>query len=327
MEIADRLSRTLIEIYRAARELPPRDFEEFAMGLLRSFVPFDSGRWATLEIDGCRAVTQSAYLVNEPTDIILDWDSINRLDKLIPITVNSPGQAISIDTESFFADRKFAELRDYTRRYRHANTLGVTVPTATPPLWCAMSLFRAKRENHFDDGERVLLEHLMPHLAEALAVNRAIHVERAADPTSDRSPRAIASTNGVLHYAGRYFRASLAEEWPGWNGAVLPQALLASLAGPGDSGFAGRSVRVCVQRVGELLFLQASRKCRLDELSRREKEVARLYGIGKSYKEIARELGITAVTSRNYIQSIFKKLAIRDKSELSALLYRENVLF
>lgn len=326
MEIADRLSRTLIEIYRAARELPPRDFEEFAMGLLRSLVPFDSGRWATLEIDGSRAVTQSAYLVNEPTDIILDWDSINWLDKLIPITVNSPGQAISIDTESFFADRKFAELRDYTRRYRHANTLGVTVPTATPPLWCAMSLFRAKRENHFDDGERVLLEHLMPHLAEALAVNRAIHVERVADSASERSARAIASIDGVLHYAGRYFRALLAEEWPDWNGAVLPEPLLKSIAA-GSPGFTGRAIRVGTRRLGKQLFLQAARKCCLDGLSRREKEVARLYGLGKSYKDIARELGITAVTSRNYIQSIFKKLAIRDKSELSALLYRENVLF
>ncbi|BAP87174.1 transcriptional regulator, LuxR family [Burkholderiales bacterium GJ-E10] len=326
MEFTDRLSRTLIEIYRASREMKPRDFEDFAMGLLRSFIPFDSSRWAMVELVGKGAITHSVHLINEPADIVLDWESVNRLDKMMHAVVGHPGRAHTIDTEEVFAERKFGEIRDYTRRYRHANTLGILVPTTAPPLQSAISLFRAKRENHFDQCELALLERLMPHLVEALAVNRAIHVERAGDPAAERSARAIASTNGVLHYAGRYFGVLLAEEWPGWNGAVLPEPLLASLSVPGASGYVGRAIRVCAERLGEQLFLQASRKCCLAQLSKREMDVARRYGLGKSYKDIAHDLGISPVTCRNYIQNIFKKLAIRDKSELGALLFRENGL-
>lgn len=52
-------------------------------------------------------------------------------------------------------------------------------------------------------------------------------------------------------------------------------------------------------------------------LSRREREVALLVAAGKSNKEVAEALGITDRTVKAHVGSIFEKLQVRDRLQLS----------
>ncbi|MEM9062022.1 MAG: LuxR C-terminal-related transcriptional regulator [Pseudomonadota bacterium] len=61
-----------------------------------------------------------------------------------------------------------------------------------------------------------------------------------------------------------------------------------------------------------------------EALSKREEEVAAAYAKGGSYKEIARELGISPQTVRSYLSTIYRKLGVSSKLALAQLLAPET---
>jgi len=58
-------------------------------------------------------------------------------------------------------------------------------------------------------------------------------------------------------------------------------------------------------------------------LSSREKQVLDLIGLGKSYKQIAAELGISQKTVENHCNRIFAKTGKRSRLEAALLSYTE----
>jgi DNA-binding NarL/FixJ family response regulator len=57
----------------------------------------------------------------------------------------------------------------------------------------------------------------------------------------------------------------------------------------------------------------------LDILSQRERQVAQAVSQGSTNKEIARVMGITERTIKAHLSSIFEKLGVRDRMQLSLL--------
>ncbi len=56
---------------------------------------------------------------------------------------------------------------------------------------------------------------------------------------------------------------------------------------------------------------------KFDLLTRREAEVARLLADGKSHKEAARRLAVAPSTVRNQTQSIYSKLGVNSRAEMT----------
>lgn len=311
------LSGLILQIYRAARELPVDEFQNFTLGLVRSLVPFDSARWATVELAGRGAITHCLHLINEPTDILLDWDAINQKDKLMHAVKTNPGRAYSIHADTEFASRELAVMRDYAHRYRHANIVCIAELTDTPGHLQGLSLFRTRQEDHFAEANERIVECLMPHLVEALGICRTLALLQAGatEPAAERGAMALCCDSGMIVFAGSGFNQLLREEWPGWKEPKLPKAL----QGIGPAGFAGKAITVSAAAVGKLLFLRARRLSPLRLLSPRELEVAMLYAHGHSHKEVAQQLGISPATVRVFLQRIYSKVNIGDKSELAAM--------
>lgn len=310
-------SGLILQIYRAARELPVDEFQNFALGLVRSLVPFDSARWATVELAGRGAITHCLHLINEPTDILLDWDAINQKDKLMHAVITNPGRAYGIHSETEYAGCELAVMRDYTQRYCHANIICIAQPTGTPHHMQGLSLFRAGQEDHFHEDNLRIVECLMPHLVEALGICRTLALLQAGatEPAAERGAMALCCDSGMIAFAGSGFNQLLQQEWPGWKGPKLPKAL----QGIGPAGFAGKAITLSATVVGKLLFLRARRLSPLRLLSPRELEVATLYAHGHSHKEVAQRLGISPATVRVFLQRIYAKVNIGDKSELAAM--------
>lgn len=57
----------------------------------------------------------------------------------------------------------------------------------------------------------------------------------------------------------------------------------------------------------------------ISSLSPREREIARLYAVGRTSREIAEELFISPTTVRNHIATIYRKLEIGNKAQLAKL--------
>jgi len=60
----------------------------------------------------------------------------------------------------------------------------------------------------------------------------------------------------------------------------------------------------------------------MQALSPREYQVARLVAAGRSNRQIAEHLTISEQTVKNHIQSIFRKLAIGNRVELTIRIHR-----
>lgn len=82
----------------------------------------------------------------------------------------------------------------------------------------------------------------------------------------------------------------------------------------------GTAIIALADRVSDLVFIMVREKSRLDELSLREYGVARLLSQGRSYKEIARTVGLSPITVRNHIQAVYAKLAVDNKVDLARVL-------
>jgi len=74
--------------------------------------------------------------------------------------------------------------------------------------------------------------------------------------------------------------------------------------------------------VGDLYLLTARPRCAIEQLSARETDVARLFGDGRTYKEIAQVLGMSPNTVRHHIRSIYTKLGVNSKAEIAHLLHQ-----
>jgi DNA-binding NarL/FixJ family response regulator len=55
----------------------------------------------------------------------------------------------------------------------------------------------------------------------------------------------------------------------------------------------------------------------LDQLSPREREVLRLIARGYTYKEVAKDLGISAKTVESHVSSVLRKLQLSTRHELT----------
>jgi RNA polymerase sigma factor (sigma-70 family) len=58
----------------------------------------------------------------------------------------------------------------------------------------------------------------------------------------------------------------------------------------------------------------------LDALSPREKMIAEAFGEGRSYKQIAGQLGLSPATVRHHLRNIYAKTNVSNKSALAGLL-------
>jgi DNA-binding CsgD family transcriptional regulator len=59
-------------------------------------------------------------------------------------------------------------------------------------------------------------------------------------------------------------------------------------------------------------------------LSEREREIARCLAMGKSYKEVAMEFGLTVASAQSRVRSIYLKLGIHSKGEIKLVLERAD---
>lgn len=321
------IGKLLLEIYRAAREMPVDSFPDFALGLVSALLPFSSARAMIVDPFAKGGALHSAHIFNEPAEMVLDWEEIIRQDTVFETVSSRLGRAYSFHAPSLYADVGKTAIRDYAKRYGHQNILSIAILGSNGEHIHGLSLFRSDERHHFVASECWIVENLMPHLVEALAINRLL-VYRSVDGKLDATGHdnvAIANCEGILHFCGCGFEKLVRQEWPEWRSVRLPTSLLQALRCVNGSGFSGASVAVSACRIGDLLFLRASAISRLEQLSRRELAVAKLFGEGRSHKEIARDIGVSPNTVRTFLQRIYVKLGIRDKAQLAVLLARHDM--
>lgn len=314
--------RLLLDIYRAARTLPASEFPGAVMAMLRAALNFDAARLLCADVTSGTAAVQGSIMYNIPHDNAMDWEHIQRQDVVASYVIAHPGEPVAFHCPSLFAGAPYALMRDYVERYEHRNGLVLVMRDTDTGLLDGLSLYRADPDAHFGARERHLLQHVMPHLQEALKLNRQLAAPASMPAT--RGALLIAQHDGAVQYCAPESQPLMAAEWPRWRPAWLPAALLECLRRLGSTRYEGKHLVVKCQRDATLLFLRVAAPSPLSRLSRRQLQVAHLYSQGLAAKAVASALGITATTARNMLQQIYQKLDVHDKAALARLAHQHE---
>lgn len=303
----------LLDIQRLARDKALESFHHQALQRLQHLLPFDKAWWGRAALLDGLPEEHSRHLFALPPEYLDDWQSIRAQDITVDRVYATPEHAVIVDMQA--ADSP-AGLRWLAARHDLGELICIIHIDPLTQLSDHLSLYRGPGAPRFGALDRLLLDNLMPHLVAAVSVNQIRTLVAMRESLQSHAlAMAVCDRHGVLHCAERGFVELLLTEWPQWTGPQLP-------AQASPQGYAGARLVIESRIVGDLHLLTARRRGPMERLSGREREVALLFGEGRTYKEIARELDLAPNTVRHHIRSLYSKLGVNDKASVAHLLHQ-----
>lgn len=309
-------SDLLLCLYRKSHELPVAHFQDEALKLLKPVLPFDSAMWGCATLTAGGIDIHAIHLHRQPVEMLQAYEEVKHLDTAAQAVGMRPSETLAFDAQSWFGGRQQGALRDYGRRFEQSHFFisGLVNPETRFTRW--LTLFRARTDAHCTEAERLRLAALLPHLQQALELNRLTHLKDIAPlKGSDGLGSALADARGMIHHMDAVFEHALRSEWDGWQGPRLPGAVLAA-AQRGEQRVVGRTLAITQFAQHGFLWLRARPRCAADALTPREDIVARLTAMGLTHKQIAARLDRSPATVRNQIRSIYERLGVTNVAEL-----------
>jgi len=313
-----RLSELLLSLYRGSREVPMPAFQHWAFDRLQTAIDFDSALWMTgvLHADRDAATFHTHHLYRQPFQLLIDWGLCKDAAIFSRKVFAFPGRAFTCTPSMEMGP----ELAAHARRYQIEQILATTQVEPVAGIHELVSLYRSDTERPFSEEERLFQQCLVPHLSETWRLCRMRHLAHLSQPDSVCDAHAAdADMQGVLQLIDPGFTCLLREEWPDWMGPRLPAELFESRK-RGESRYIGQRAAFRLFDFEDHTLLHGRRKLPVDDLTRREREVAAHYAIGRSHKEIAQSLGLSPATVRNHLSAAYLKLGVDNKAALTAVM-------
>ena len=313
-------SELLLTIYRLAQEQPVDAFQDQVLDALKSALPFDSSMWGTARMTEQGIDIHTLHLHNTTPAMIEAYEKVKHMDFAAQAVTSAPRLTMSWNTDRDYGAPEQTPMREFLHAHGHENTF-ITCdihPITRFAQW--VSLYRNGKEQYCTPQEEELLASLAPHLMQALAINRLVHLDRmTGDATRETWAVAIADNRGVLYHADQRFRELLQREWPLTPEDHLPDKLLSALR-ESDYQVTGKHIVVRASTERELLFLKARERAPVDDLTPREFLIASLLLSGMSQKEVALKLNRSVDTISSHAKTIFTKLGVTKLTMLGPLL-------
>lgn len=320
----------LLEIYRLAHEATPTTFLHRALHVLRAQVPFDAACLCRCETSRGYLNIHTACLHDLPDDLIREYPKIEKHDPVATAVTRQPGLVHTFGPEDCrWQGHEMARQywQQYGFKYFHAIALPVgDTHRKAKNAWLLALL--ASPPSHSRQCQTAHLPPILPHLLESQLVNHlwALHqaehvdIEHYGLATALYCPASV----GYNLICGPDFDALLETEFgrrlPEHGIHHLPAPLLALAKAvhqaPIDNDKKEPPARhkgkqgVFVfhpQSAGHVL-IHGRKRLPIDTLTKTELEIAELTAKGLTYKEIARERGISPNTARNHLVNIRIKL-------------------
>lgn len=316
-------SNLLLNIYRQAQQCPVDQFQDSVLRLVQSRLAFDSSMWGTATMLPGGIDIHSIHLFNSSPAMLDAYEKVKHYDTAAERVTQQRTMTISFNVDDFSGEH-YRDLRQFLHDFGHRNILITSDINFSNRFVQWVSLYRADNEARCGETEIDLLACLAPHLMQALAINRLVHLEHLSnDAVRAKWCVAIADLRGVIYHADERFKALLSSAWRMPDRQQLPVALLEqllSVSTPPVRQVAANGV--IVQRSDDqgLLFLKARASEPVDTLSEREFLVARLIASGLTQKQVAIQLNRSPETIRTQIKAIFNKLDINTVALLNAML-------
>ncbi|AVX06105.1 hypothetical protein MXMO3_03602 (plasmid) [Maritalea myrionectae] len=304
------LNDFLLDLYNNASVCKPDQLRLRVLESLQQFIGFDFAVWGGGWADG-RQVTDLTVL-NQSQALLGEWERVAEQDAFCDLTLKRLGVTARFDDVPRY--REGMAFNEHWRQFDAAHMMATIVGEKTDGYVSFVGLCAEKRSVAFSDAERNFKQMLMPHLSQALRMNRDLWVGRAA---LEREAVALVDEAGwVLTAHGQFFDFARNE----WRAPVrrLPDQVMRILRHSGH--WRGKTLNLHLSPFGNTFFVHLSVQPTLVTLSPREREVAEHFAAGLTNKQVAHLLGTAPATVRNQINRIYEKLGISNKAQLAALI-------
>lgn len=313
----NRAGDLLLKLHHGCRKQAVEAFPHWAMALVREFIPNSAWFWGSgCEIDG-EIIVHAFMFDNIPPESMQTWEQYKHLDIFAMRQLEQRNVVHNI-TYEMLKDAEIYHLLHH--KLGVEQMLGIYAYKPSCGLYDAISLYRSDPMNPFSEEERQAMQCLVPHLIETRHINYLEH-QSPGMQRAQQQALAAADGKGVIHVAEDGFVELIRREWPQWHGPRLPEPLCKEYAA---QRYVGKTIAVHFMPVLDMFLLKARPRTAVDDLSKRELEIARHFGGGLTNKEIAREVDLSPATVRNHLSSIYLKLGVDNKAELATLLPPER---
>lgn len=303
-------------LYRQARTLHGAEFAAAAFAWLGRRLRFDAGTLVTSFADRPAYVDAHFHGLADPPAILASWGAVQHLDVLSPLLLARPRVAQRQDVDDpRIAGEAHAPLRAHLERFALRYSLCIAVPVDDGRAMTVLILVRHAAGDRYADTDLAALEQAAPHVAEASAINRGMALLRS--PRIGLGELRVAKIDAE----GNFIQTTPAFAQLFWAGAepqttrIDANCLAAIRRGkPWPLPDGGHVLHALAEAPGWLLRLHPA--SRVDRLTPRELELARLFAAGESHKAIAQRAGLAPATVRNHLRNIYAKLEIQHRVEL-----------
>jgi DNA-binding CsgD family transcriptional regulator len=319
------LNRLVLGWHARAASSGLEPFREWALATLKSLLYSDGAIWGLLlnaELKITPRVT-SVYAQGLPEGVL---DNFETVHSMILDSTLEPGYVLRVClADRIWHGHTHSALREHGKRHELTNTMSTRGADPNAPGEQFILLSRREPAQQFTRQDAAVFEILAPHLMQAYSTSRRLLLASlggGGDPRLTTRTVAMVDRAGVVHDAHSSFQATLRGEWEDWDGHRVPEPLRQLLARRKDVPFRYKGSRIAayVVPVGDLYMLVARPLHPIDALTEREIEVAKPYAMGKNFREVAEQVGVSPATVRSHIRNVFAKIDVRNKTELAAKL-------
>ncbi len=318
----DKISHALLEIYEAGRNASLDAFQQVALEQLQSCLRFTSSWWGEATMTPAGLDIHQSHTYNQPPELVKEYLAVRDEDVVAAgaFDMTKPGLVtIRVHAPTAFTSKSFAGLRSYAKKLGHQSDLITYRADRENEFLEWVSLYRSNPDDHWRDSEYHLGKILVPHLFEAVRINRDVGQARLYRASRELAfEYAIADRRGfVLHGDATFFNI-LEEEFSNPVRRRLPKDMMDRLLAEGL--FRGRTIAVLAKNSAGLLFLRARRLVPADLLTDRERTVANLLMEGHTHKSVARRLTLSPDTVKTHIKAIYEKTSVHNRAGLIAVM-------
>lgn len=310
-------SAALLDLAALPPSASPARLMYQGLGALAALAPYDAAWWGECSggIDGLAPRNWLSGRVNLSADFAHEWNRISACDHFARDSMDRLDTVVHDD--SF--DDPVPEVEAFARRHNLYRAMAVTRALPGSGLLQFMALYRHEGAPPFEPAQRMVFGLFTAHLMQRWSAHITTLVADGDWPRSDG--QGLIDSLGKFVYLDSQLALLLRDHHPSWSGTTLPGDLADLLTRPVNQVALGRR-RLSVQTRGDLLLLSLQPERRPAILPPRELNVARQYAGGQSYKQIAREMGLSPATVRTYVRDAYLRLGVSDKIALGQVLSR-----
>lgn len=308
------------QLYRGSAQVALADFPNWALDLLQQVISFDGAVWGTGHNSTQEFHTQTSVDVDiEIFNRLKDTVSINPIFDQLMLNSGDP-----IDMSDVINDQAFYKSPIYLQCFKPfgiERILSSIQLDDRSGIFTLLTLYRYDRDHKFTEHEKTIQQQLLFHLLSAFAHRQFLALKettsysmQSTQQSSQRDKFAICDSAGVYHAVEPGFLDIIEFH----SGSQQHQKFPFVLEGC-DKKYSEGNLQINQAKLGDLYRISLRIKNKLDDLSDREKQVVSGICQGNTFKQIARNLGLSPSTVSNHLYRIYLKLGINSRSELVQL--------